>query len=291
MTSVAALSKSAGDVPVIVCDVSPPRGARMELFSELRDLEADFLSVAYNPGQSVRVNPAIYAAHIQNELGKAVIFTLATRDMNRIAIQSLLLGASTLGLENVVVLRGDPIRSAERKKIRSVNDYVTTELIKDIHRMNRGVDFRGLPLMSRTSFCVGAVADPSRDDIDREARLARNKLRAGSEFILGQAQFDATTAETFRRRIGVGADPEPPLFQGVQIFERGGVNFGNVPERVVREVESGRDGLRIAKSCARRLWDYGARRFYVTPSIMKGGTRDYRRADELMCYIRSMRAA
>ena len=115
---------------------------------EAASLDADFLSVAYNPGQSVRVNSAFAAKYISDCHGKPTVFTLATRDMNRIAIQSLLLGASWAGLHNVVVVRGDPIRARDRDRVTTVSDYTTTALLADIAAMNRGLDFRGLSLES-----------------------------------------------------------------------------------------------------------------------------------------------
>ena len=291
MTSVNELSASAGESPVVICDISPPRGGDPELLSEAGEIEADFLCVAYNPGQSVRMNTAISAAHIQNELGKAAIFTLATRDMNRIAIQSLLLGASTLGLKNVVALRGDPIRRRDAGVVREVNDYTTTTLVEDIHGLNRGRDFRGLRLKSRASFCVGVVTDPSRG-LDAEVALTARKIGAGADFILCQAQFDATLAKDFEGRLQRGeymdSSAVPPLFHGVQVFDAGGVNFGNVPERIVREAGVGGDGLQMAKRSARELWDIGVRRFYVIPSILRGGERDYARAGELIHYIKGL---
>ncbi len=293
MTSVRAIAASAGQSPVIVCDVSPPRGGAAELLSELREIDADFLCVAYNPGQSVRVNPVICADHIQNELGKPAIFTLATRDMNRIAIQSLLLGASTLGLENVVALRGDPIRKRDAGVVREVNDYTTTALVEDIRELNRGRDFRGLALARRASFCVGVVTDPSRG-LEAEVALATRKIRSGADFILCQALFDTALSENFAGRIhpsGESADSPPPLFQGVQVFDSGGVNFGNVPERIVREARDGGDGIEIAKRSARELLDIGVRRFYLTPSILRCGARDYEGANELIHYIRGAESA
>ena len=88
-----AVQSSAGR-PVVICDVSPPRGSTPGPLENAADLDADFLSVAYNPGQSVRVSSVFAAQYVLESLDRPVVFTLATRDMNRIAIQSLLLGAS-----------------------------------------------------------------------------------------------------------------------------------------------------------------------------------------------------
>ena len=61
--------------------------------------------------------------------GRETVFTLATRDMNKLAVQSQMLGAQILGLQNVVVVKGDPFGKNDRSLVRPVNDYQPTELI------------------------------------------------------------------------------------------------------------------------------------------------------------------
>ena len=104
-------------------------------------LDADFISVAYNPGKSTRVNPVAAAHWIKTNLGKEVVFTLATRDMNKVAVQSLLLGAELLGLENVVVVSGDALSRRELSLLKAVADYTPTGLLRAIGEMNRGIDW------------------------------------------------------------------------------------------------------------------------------------------------------
>ena len=86
------------DEIVFVCDVSPPRGADEALLARAGTLDADFLSLAYNPGKAVRVNAALAAHWVKTNTARDVIFTVATRDMNKLAAQSLLVGAALLGL-------------------------------------------------------------------------------------------------------------------------------------------------------------------------------------------------
>ena len=278
-----AVQSSAGR-PVVICDVSPPRGSAPGPLEDAADLDADFLSVAYNPGQSVRVSSVFAARYVLESLDRPAVFTLATRDMNRIAIQSLLLGASWAGLHNVVAVRGDPIR--DRDRVKSVNDYTTTALLSDISRMNRGRDFRGLSLTNPTSFCPGATVDIGRG-IEAEAALAARKAAAGAEFLLCQAHFIAADVRDLQRRLA--SLPETPtLFAGVQVLAPDGIDFGNVPTRVRRELDAGRPGLDIAKDLALELRSLGVTNFYVIPTILRGGVRDYPTAAELVRYIKSL---
>jgi hypothetical protein len=75
-----------------ICDFSPPRGAGPEGVAPAREIEADYICVAYNPGKAVRVDSAAMAAAIKREVGREVVFNLATRNMNKLALQSHLLG-------------------------------------------------------------------------------------------------------------------------------------------------------------------------------------------------------
>ena len=105
MTRVSVSGSEVTGKPAFICDFSPPRsGNYQDIPTSIPD--ADFLLVNRNPGRAVRADSAMLAAELQRRTGKNVIFALLTRDMNRLAAQSYLLGAQLLGLENVVVAQG-----------------------------------------------------------------------------------------------------------------------------------------------------------------------------------------
>ena len=272
--------------PGFICDFSPPRSGSL---SEARqaDLPADFISVAYNPGRAVRTNPAMLAAAIRQETGRETVFTFATRDMNRLALQSLLLGAQMLGLENVVVVQGDPFSERDLTLTKPANDYSPTELISGIRAMNEGVDFRGSNLREPTNFCIGATFDLGRG-IDREAALAVRKVEAGANFLMSQPIFDPDDARRFRESYHrqSGASLAVPVFHGVQILEPGGVLFSSVPEAVRNELEAGRSGVDVAVELYGRFRDAGLHDVYLMPPIRRGGARDYAAAREFLDKIR-----
>ena len=267
--------------PGFICDFSPPRSGSI---SEARraDIPADFIAVAYNPGRAVRASSAMMAAAIRRETGKETVFTLATRDMNRLAIQSLLLGAQMLGLENVVVVQGDQFNDRDRALL-AVNGYRPTELIAAIRAMNEGTDFRDSNLREPTAFCIGATFDLGRG-IDAEAELAARKVEAGADFLVSQPVFDPDDAlrflESYERQSG---GPLPvPVFYGLQILEPGGILFSTVPDGVRAELEGGRSGVDIAAELYGRFQDAGLRNVYLVPPIRRGGARDYAAAREFL---------
>ena len=268
--------------PGFICDFSPPRSGNL---SETRraDIPADFISVAYNPGRAVRANSAMLASAIRRELGKETIFTLATRDMNRLGIQSLLLGAQMLGLENVVVVQGDQFSERDLSLTKPADDYRPTELIAGIRAMNEGTDFRGSSLREPTGLCIGATFDLGRG-IEREAALALRKVEAGADFLMSQPIFDPDDAlrfrDSFERHSGEAL--AVPVFYGLQILEAGGVLFSSVPDGVRAELEAGRSGVEIALELYGRFRESGLHDVYLMPPIRRGGARDYGAAREFL---------
>ncbi len=272
---------------LIICDFSPPRGAGPSLLEDAKNLEADFICVAYNPGKSVRLDSAIAAYVIKERFQKEVVFILACRDMNRLAVQAHLLGASALGLENVVVLKGDEFTKDEASQVGGVVGFTPTELISAINSMNRGVDYRGRELQRPTSFCVGGAVNLGKG-IQEEARLATKKAQAGADFLLTQPIYDARIATRFLDSFNSawGGNKNIPVFFGVQVPVKGGVVFSDVPQTVRDDLDKGRDGSEIALEVIHQLLNSGLDTFYLIPPIIKGGIRDYPAAQRVLSAFR-----
>ena len=272
---------------MIICDFSPPRGSGTEWIEDARGLDADFICVAYSPGKSVRLDSAIAAHLIRTEARKEVIFNLSSRDMNRLAIQSHLLGAASLGLENLVVLQGDSFSEREASKTGSASGFNPTELIASIKEMNRGLDYRERKLDGPTDFCVGGVVDLGKG-IGPETRLARRKARAGADFLITQPIYDPQLAERFLDEYRSGPDPAPdiPVFFGVQVLVKGGVLFSDVPEQIVSDLTKGRPVEEIALEAVSRLQALGLSNIYLIPPVLKGGARDYAAAQRVISSLR-----
>ena len=265
----------------IICDFSPPRSGDPMVVQQAQ-IEADFISVAYNPGRAVRANSAMLAAAIQRS-GRDTIFTMATRDMNKLAVQSQLLGAQMLGLENVVVVQGDPFNERDQPRVASVNDYQPTGLIAAIAQMNQGQDFREGNLRAPTDFCIGAAVDLGRG-IEEEARLAVRKVRAGAMFLITQPIFNVDHVARYRESYGyhAGKAGTLPIYFGLQILEQDGVLFSAVPSAVRRELEGGRSGVDIALELYQKFQEARLDNIYLMPPIKRGGARNYEAAKEFL---------
>ncbi len=270
---------------VVISDFTPPRGGDPSAVDRVRGLNADFICVAYNPGKLVRADPVAAAVAIRDRVGTDVAFNLATRDMNRVALGTRLLGAQMLGVQNVVILRGDPFMERElaRAPVRSVDDCTPTDLIRDARALNEGLDYRGSTLRAAADLCIGATLDLGRD-LESEARLAARKVEAGAEFFLTQPFYDLERRSRFLElfEAAFGTTLDRPVFWGLQVLDKDGIVLGDVPPCVTEELERGRPGSEIAAEGLQRYVDAGIRGVYLVPPILRGGARDYEAAQRVL---------
>ena len=274
------LCSAATGKPCFICDYSPPRSGRPEHVPAPPD-NVDFVSVAYNPGRAVRVNSVAMAAFLRDQLGADPVFTLATRDMNRLALESLLLGAQALGLQNVIVVAGDPLGPGDPAS--TVDDYRATELIGAVANLNAGIDYRGRALRASADFCIGATVDLGRG-IEREAGLAARKIESGAHFLITQPVFDPEDTQRFTEACAraSGDALTVPVFYGVGIMEPDGISFANVPQWVTDDLSNGRSGVDIGLEVWTGLQSAGVGDCYVVPPIRRNGARNYAAAQEFI---------
>ena len=284
MAKVTDVLRSTTDRPVFVIDFTPPRGGDPSMLDRLGGLRADFVSVAYNPGKLVRADSVAVARAIRERLGLDVVVNLSPRDMNKIALESCLLGAQMLGLENVVALQGDPLGEREAAHaVSGVHDYTATQLISAMRSLNDGADYRGGKLQASTNLCIGAVLNPSAD-LEREVWLTLRKVAAGAEFFLSQAVYDLGRRDEFLEQYEriAGKPLDQPVFWGVQVLHKEGVLLGDLPQKIKDDLEGGRSGTDIAIEQVDQLRKQGVRSIYLVAPILKGGARDYDAAKQVL---------
>ena len=277
------------DRPVFICDFSPPRAADPDALESAGEIDADFICVAYAPGRAVRVDSVMLAYSIKHKTGKDVIFNLSTRDMNKLALQSHLLGAQMVGLENVVVIKGDAFARRDLSRVKDVSDFTPTGLMAALESMNQGTDFRGSRLGSATDFCIGASIDLGRG-VEREAALTYRKASSAADFFITQPVFSTQEIASFSDAYRAISNEEisRPVFYGLQVLVKDGVIFSNVPEETRQELEKGREGTDIALELLHSFLDFGIRFIYLVPPILRGGARDYRAAQKVLEAARDM---
>tara|TARA_Y100000758_G_scaffold127876_1_gene90201 strand:+ start:989 stop:1852 length:864 start_codon:yes stop_codon:yes gene_type:complete len=283
MKSVLEAINKRGRKPFYLCDFSPPKGGNADLLLECYDLNPDMFMVAYAPGRSVRLNPIFAADWIHSRTNIPTVFTVSTRDMNKSAMQSLLLGAELMGLPNVLIVKGDKFSAQDLNLQTEVNDFTPTELISAVKTMNERRDFRGNELTYPTRFCIGGALDLSRD-WGKESWLTKAKITSGSNFIVSQPTFDHELPSKFLSfyEKTIGEKLKIPVMWGIQMVERDTISFANVPRWVHQKLEDGGSSYEITINLVKRHLDLGIDTFYLVPTIYKGGRRDYLSAQAVM---------
>ncbi|MBS96272.1 MAG: hypothetical protein FI695_01920 [SAR202 cluster bacterium] len=274
---------------VFITDISPPKGVNNVGYESIININSDFLLIIDSPGGSVRSAPIPFAYKLSYQENQNVIFTLNCRDMNKLAIQSNLLGAQMLNLNNVFVVNGDK-STKQKKSAKTVNDYTTTTLISDIVNLNHGMDFQQSKLDSIATFTVGSAIDFSKVPQINEIKLVRKKITNGTDFFISQPCYDTSLILDFHKAYysQYGYRIDKPIFYGVQMLSKTGRNWGFIPEDVENEMKSNVSSLEIALKFVQELLSLGFNNIYLVPPIENGGVRDYYMAQLLIKKIRSM---
>ena len=287
MTKIADIHVRRGGEPTFICDFSPPRGASYTGIDSAVSLNAHCLSLPYNPGRSVYANSLIAAHAVNYHTGKDVAFTIATRDMNILAAQSLLVGAGLLGLQNVVVLRGDDFAPTELRRTKPVNDRTPPALIRSVRDLNEGIDFQGRLLSDPTDFCIGAAIDTNRS-AESQASLTHRKIESGAHFLISQSGFSTEAPLQFIQtyKQSYRSLPPVPIFYGIQMMAPGSRAFSPVPQSIRDSLRAGARPADIAVRTIESFIEAGITAFYLMPPIFPGGTRDYRSAAQVLQHFR-----
>ena len=123
------------------------------------------------------------------------------RDRNVLSIQWDLLGASALGMHNLICITGDPPKMGDYPDATAVFDVDAIGLVNIVHNLNHGVDIGGNPIGSATKFVIGVGANPGVTNMDEEIRRFEYKVQAGAQYAVTQPVFDIHLLEEFLRRM------------------------------------------------------------------------------------------
>lgn len=189
---------------VIAVEMDPPRGlSTYKLLagaSLLADSGADVIDVADSPMARMRMSPWAVCHLIQSRFDVETTLHFPTRGRNLLRVQGDLLAAHAMGIRNVFVIMGDPTAIGDYPDASDSYDLVPTGLIRLIKEgFNTGVDHAGGKIGQPTSFFAGAALNLCTPDLEREFKVMRKKLEAGTDFFITQPVFDVEIARNFLR--------------------------------------------------------------------------------------------
>ena len=202
---------------VITVELDPPKSIDSnQILSEVRDKRfqniVDAVNVTDCPMARLRTSPIALSHIIQEELSLETIFHITCRDRNLLGLQAELLGASMLGVENILALTGDPPDMGFHSMATGVYDLDSVGLVKMINGLNHGFDYTGEKLNDHTNFFIGAAVNPTASDLKKEIKKIKEKIEGGAHFIQTQPIFDLEKLGSFLK---ITTDIHIPIIIGV----------------------------------------------------------------------------
>ncbi len=247
---------------VHLVELVPPKGCDpARVLGSARALAgagADAINIPDSPRATSRMSPLALAVLIERQAGIETVLHYCCRDRNILGMQSDLLGAHALGLRNILVITGDPIKTADYPDATAVFDIDSIGLTNVIQELNNGRDIGGRHLKVPTCFHIGVGVNPGAVNFEEEMKRLYWKIDAGAEFIITQPVFDLSLFERFILRAG---DYGLPVIAGIwpltsyknAEFMNNELPGVNVPEDIMRRMleagsgdEAMREGLNIA---------------------------------------------
>jgi 5,10-methylenetetrahydrofolate reductase len=192
----------------VTAEIVPPKGTDIaQTLAAARSLwrHVQGININENPHAVMRIS-SLAVSRLLVENGMEPVFHVTTRDKNRLALQSELLGASVLGIENVLVVSGDHQSLGDHKEAKPVYDLDSVQMLHVISTLMRGQDLAGNPLDGAPVFFPGAVVNPQADIQELEIIKMEKKVAAGASFFQTQAVFDLRAFGSFMdliRHLGV----------------------------------------------------------------------------------------
>lgn len=233
---------------VVTVEAAPPKGTAVAgVLAEAEKLRG--LVHAFNvtdQQSSVMRLGSLAMCHLLVDRGLEPVYQVTCRDRNRIALQSDLLSAAALGIENVLCLTGDHVSLGDHPNAKPVFDLDAVTLLAAARDLTQGRDLAGKELTGTPRFFLGAVVSPCADPVEPQIFKMDKKVRAGAEFFQTQAIFDLDRFAAFQRATrGIGV----PLIAGIVMLKSAKMaRFMNqnipgiyVPDAVLNEMEAARD--------------------------------------------------
>ena len=287
---------ASGDLAV-TSECGPPRGALPEKVKEKAEMlrgYVDGINVTDNQTAVVRMS-SFSACIIIKQLGLTPILQMVTRDRNRLAMQSDIIGAYAHGINTMLCLSGDHPCFGDHPMAANIYDLDSIQLIQMVRKMRDEGKFQGGDdILNPPKMFIGAAANPFADPFElRVARLAK-KAKAGVDFIQTQCIYNVDKFEKWMRgvrerglheKISILAGITPLKSAGMAKYMKNKVPGMDVPEELVKRLsgvpkeKQPDEGIKICLETIERLKQVeGVRGFHImaieweqkVPEIVEG---------------------
>ena len=256
---------------IVSAEIGPPKGIHLEsLIEEAKEYLGGMAAINVTDNQSsvMRLGSmATCKALLDN--GMTPIFQLACRDRNRIALQSDLLSAAMLGIENVLCLTGDHTKLGDHPQAKPVFDLDSVSLLHAVKQLEAGVDLGGQALVGEPpKFAKGAVVSPCSDSLDAQLAKMERKVMAGADYFQTQAVYEPEKFIKFMEKAKEFGKPVQlgiviPKSVGMCKYMNANVAGIHVPDEMIAELaadkektKAGITGVEIAARIIRECKPY-----------------------------------
>ena len=234
---------------VVTAEVGPPKGIdASHVVTEAKEFLSGITAVNVTDNQSsVMRMGSLPACVMLKNAGLTPILQLTCRDRNRIALQSELLGAAALGIDNILCLTGDHTKMGDHPGAKPVFDLDSVSLLHTVCQLEKGVDLAGNPLVGEApKFAKGAVVSPCSDSVDAQLAKMERKVMAGAEYFQTQAVFDSEKFISFMEKAKQFGKPVQlgviiPKSAGMAKFMNNNVAGVHVPQWMIDELAADKE--------------------------------------------------
>jgi 5,10-methylenetetrahydrofolate reductase len=240
---------------IVTSEVGPPKGVNMEhVFEEAKLLGPRVHGVNVTDIQAAAMRVGSMATcHLIKDLGCEPVLQMVCRDRNRLALQSDLLSAWILGIENVLCLTGDHPTLGDHKGAKPVYDLDSVQLLEVAKGLNEGHDMMGNELDGKPDLCLGAVVTPGGNPVEMQLMKLEKKVEAGAEFIQTQAVYDVGAFADFMEQ---ASHLQAPILAGIVLLKSAGMaRYMNanvagvtVPDKLIEEMATAGAADKAAKA-------------------------------------------
>lgn len=245
---------------VVTCEVGPPKGVDISEMEENVHLVKDRVDAANitDLQSSVLRLGSLPSCVLLKQWGLEPIFQVTCRDRNRLALQSDLLNANVLGLENVLCLTGDHVALGDHLDAKPVFDLDSVSLLQAARTLEQGIDLGGNELSGSPKFFLGATVTPAADPVEPQVIKMEKKVKAGAQFFQTQAVYEPEKFEEFMKAV---RHLNVPVLVGIVVLRSAGMaRFMNknvagitVPDKLIEEMEKAEDKKKAGNEIAARL--------------------------------------
>ena len=233
---------------VVSAEVGPPKGIHIDgMVEEAKKYltGVHFVNVTDNQSSVMRLG-SLATCKVLKDAGLNPIFQLTCRDRNRIALESDLLSAAMLGIDNILCLTGDHTKLGDHPQAKPVFDLDSVSLLHAASTLETGVDLGGNALVGEPpKFAKGAVVSPCSDSVDAQLVKMERKVKAGAEYFQTQAVFEP---EKFMNNNVAGVHIPDELIAELQADKektKAGITGVEIAARIIRECKPYCQGVHI----------------------------------------------